>query len=79
MHLSRYVHLNPYTSAIIKSIEDIEKYPWSSYLEYLQNKHGVCDKEVILSQFKKIKYKSFVEYQADYQRRLGLIKHLSLE
>ena len=33
IHVSRYIHLNPIVSGIVKNLED---YPWSSYLEYIK-------------------------------------------
>ena len=81
LHLSRYIHLNPYTSFIVRDLEDLFEYPWSSFPEYLSKiETGICNKEHILSQFSSSDaYKSFVLDQANYQRELGKIKHLSLE
>lgn len=81
LHLSRYIHLNPYSSYVIKNLKDLEKYPYSSFLEYLgKSQTNFCSKEIILGQFKNLKsYKKFVFDQADYQRELEKIKHLSLE
>lgn len=81
LHLSRYIHLNPYSSYVIKTPKDLEKYPYSSFLEYLgKSQISFCSKETVLDQFKNTKsYKKFVFDQADYQRRLEGIKHLVLE
>lgn len=81
VHVSRYIHLNPYTSFVVKEIEDLLDYPWASFTEYLGKvKNGVCNTEIILSAFKnKGEYKRFVFDQADYQRDLEKIKHLTLE
>lgn len=81
MHVSRYIHLNPHTSFVVKKVSDLENYSWSSFPEYLNNSSGgVCEKETILSLFKnKEKYKKFVFDQANYQRELDKIKHLVLE
>lgn len=35
IHVSRYIHLNPYSSSVIKSFEELKRYPWSSVEEYL--------------------------------------------
>lgn len=35
VHLSRYIHLNPYVSGIVKSMRELESYGFSSYSEYL--------------------------------------------
>lgn len=80
VHLSRYIHLNPYASYITKDIESLKNYPWSSLDEYLENKEGICEKEIILSNFKSSNvYEQFVFDQASYQRELDIIKHLALE
>lgn len=81
LHLSRYIHLNPYSSYVIKGIKDLEKYTYSSFLEYLGNSQtSFCSKEIVLDQFKNCKsYQKFVFDQADYQRKLEGIKHLTLE
>lgn len=80
LHLSRYIHLNPYSSFIVKTLNDLLEYQWSSLSEYLgEIENEICDKKVILSNFKDIvKYKSFVLDNADYQRTLDKIKHLIL-
>lgn len=82
LHVSRYIHLNPITSSIVKSIKELETYPWSSYPSYL-NARNFCKfvtTQIILEQFESIKkYKEFVSDQSGYQQELELIKHLSLE
>lgn len=81
LHLSRYIHLNPYSAYVVKTLEELENYFYSSFPEYLQKtKTQFCQKEIILSQFKNFtSYKKFVFDQADYQRELEKIKHLILE
>lgn len=81
LHVSRYIHLNPYTSGITKDKDDLEKYIWSSYSEYSGVAlSSLCDKEVILSQFShSYSYREFVSDNADYQKKLGEIKHLMFE
>lgn len=80
MHVSRYIHLNPYTSYVVKKLEDLENYSWSSLPEYLYNQERAVEKDFLLSFFKNTKdYKQFVFDQADYQRKLNAIKHLVLE
>lgn len=81
LHVCRYIHLNPYTSYVVKSLIDLESYPWSSFPEYMDpDKEGICDKDLILSFFEtREDYKQFVFNNADYQRELDKIKHLTLE
>jgi len=81
VHVSRYIHLNPYSSFVVKDLKDLEKYPWSSLSEFLApEKGGICQKEMILNYFKSPQaYKEFIFDQAAYQRELDQIKHLLLE
>lgn len=81
MHVSRYIHLNPYTAYLVKSLEALETYYWSSLPEYLSSEPAkVAEPQAILSLFKnRDTYKQFIFDQADYQRELGKIKHLVME
>lgn len=80
LHVARYIHLNPYTSYIVKTIEEVETYRWSSFMEYADTKGGFCCTEILLGLFKdKHLFVSSTLDQADYQRQLGTIKHLALD
>lgn len=81
LHVQRYIHLNPYSSFVTKTLRDLENYTYSSLLEYLGNsKNDICKKETVFSHFKTPKgYKKFIFDQAEYQRKLDVIKHLILE
>lgn len=81
LHVSRYVHLNPLTSFLVKNVEDLENYFYSSFPEYLgKTKRELCQKEIVLGQYKtKESYSKFVLDQSGYQRELDLVKHLTLE
>lgn len=80
VHVSRYIHLNPYTGYVVKSLEELESYPWSSFPNYLKGDNDFLDIELVLGMFKDAaSYKEFVFNQADYQRRLKEIKHLIME
>ena len=61
MHVSRYIHLNPVSSFLIEP-EDLEKYRWSSYPEYLEpSSERIADKEIVLGMFSsKEGYRQFV-------------------
>ena len=78
-HVSRYIHLNPHTGYVVKTLEELEIYPWSSFSDYLQRKSLVVDVDFILNFLGKQSYKKFVFDQADYQRKLKEIEHLVLE
>ena len=81
LHLSRYIHLNPYSGYVVKTLRQLEDYPYSSFPEYIEKKEvEACNKDIILEEFDTPKsYKKFVFDQADYQRSLERIKHQTLE
>lgn len=81
LHLSRYIHLNPYSSFLISNLKRLTSYPYSSLPEYLgENQINICQKEIVLNQFSGVnKYQEFVLNQADYQRTLDQIKHQLLD
>lgn len=79
LHVNRYIHLNPVSSYLIK-IDDLDKYEYSSYLEYINEKTAFCNTQEILSHFRDIEdYKNFISDQADYTKTLEDIKHLLIE
>ena len=80
IHVSRYIHLNPTSSHVVKT-EAISDYPWSSYKEFIKEKNEfITDTKSVLDYFKtRESYKKFVLDQADYARKLEHIKHLTLE
>ncbi len=75
LHVSRYIHLNPYSSSLIK-MNGIKDYPYSSIGDYLGNsKDQISDPSIVLRQFKSRKsYFNFVTDNADYQQYLQRIK-----
>ncbi len=80
MHVSRYIHLNPHTGYVVKSIEELNNYPWSSYKNYITNNNSFIESDLVMGLFKNREdYKQFVHDQADYQRELKRIEHLMME
>ena len=80
LHVSRYIHLNPLTSYVVKQFDNLLKYPWSSFNEYINGRASICEINTILSFFKHPDdYVSFVKDNASHQRELHRIKHLLLE
>ncbi len=77
LHLTRYVHLNPYSANFIPK-EQIASYPWSSMREYISGNYVLCNPTPILHSTPH-QYLNFVMDHADYQRNGELIKHLALE
>lgn len=79
VHLSRYIHLNPVVSYVIKE-EELLSYPWSSLPDYLKEDSSLVDLKPVLNLFKSAEdYKEFVVDQIDYGKKLEEIKHLTLE
>jgi len=81
IHVSRYIHLNPFSSFIVKDVGKLNKYPWSSFTEYIDKKQkSICSAREILKMFKNSKkYVQFVTDHADYKKSLKKINHLSLD
>lgn len=80
IHLSRYIHLNPVVSNVVRE-DDLLSYPWSSFSDYVGD--GVSAQistESILSHFKNPQgYKKFVFDQISYGKELEKIKHLIID
>lgn len=77
IHVSRYIHLNPVVSKVIKSAQE---YPWSSASEYFQNLNGLCYKKLIQEHFSTPKkYQKFMLDHVDYAKKLETIKHLTID
>lgn len=81
LHVSRYIHLNPYSSRLINNINDLENYCWSSFPDYMGlTSTKIFDKELLMSFFKTYEeLRNFTFDQADYQRKLADIKHLIID
>lgn len=77
IHLSRYIHLNPVASFLVKNLDE---YPWSSYEEYITNKGGFCKRQLVLDLFKSPQmYKQFILDQVSYAQELEKIKHTLID
>ena len=68
LHVSRYIHLNPYVGYLVKNLRT---YPYSSYREFLDLAKGFCKKDVILDYFESpAHYETFVLNHADYAKSI---------
>ncbi len=78
-HVSRYIHLNPYSGKLVKNINNIKNYPYSSFSEYFKSTEDniLSDPSIILSLFNKNrkKYEEFVLNNAQHQKTLEHCKH----
>jgi len=81
IHLSRYIHLNPYTSALVDNENKLTNYEWSSFPEYLgMTAEEICNKVSVMTNFSSPeKYKEFVLNNAEYLKTLTDIKHLLID
>ncbi|MEK7533592.1 MAG: transposase [Patescibacteria group bacterium] len=82
IHVSRYIHLNPYSSGLVKTLDELIQYAWSSLPLYMHppDNSSICNTSPILNAFKtRDSYWKFIADQADYQRKLDNIKHLLVE
>lgn len=77
IHVSRYIHLNPIASFLVRDLND---YQWSSYKEYVNNSNGFCSKDDILGFFKSTEsYQQFCLDQVSYAQSLERIKHTLID
>ena len=81
LHVSRYIHLNPYSSALVAGSNSLLNYEWSSFKEFVSiQPYGICKKGIILNSFKSSdEYRNFVLDNADYQKNMEAIKHLTID
>jgi putative transposase len=80
MYVSRYIHLNPYSSSVVSSIDKLKNYKWSSLKEYLDGKSdkiSLINQDLLLGMFdyERERYKKYVFEFADEQRRREILKH----
>jgi len=75
-HLSRYIHLNPVASGLVRRPEDWE---FSSYPEFIGLRNGTLPRsDIVLSQFPSPEaYREFVE--AYVESKAQMIRHLMLD
>ena len=80
LHVSRYIHINPAVSFVIKE-ERLDIYPWTSLPEYLVGgADGICETKEIHGHFRTTHvYRKFIHDQIDYAKTLEKIKHLSID
>ncbi len=69
--LTCYIHQNPKVAGIVKNLE---QYKWSSYPSFIgKDSNNICDKEIILDQFKdNIDFKKFTESSDIIKDKLDL-------
>ncbi len=75
MHTIRYIHLNPMTVGMLVQAQELEQYPWISYMDYVGNRaDSMVDTSFIWEQFHSIEsFRAFTLDQIDYQRTLAFV------
>jgi putative transposase len=79
IHVSRYIHLNPYTSGIVTNIKGLSEYKFSSYSHYLRAGRDEITETYAMDNHFNIakgsdKFVRFTEDQAEWQKTLDYIK-----
>lgn len=59
LHVSAYVNLNDKTHQLGGEASKLVRSSWNEYLELKLQKGAICQKEIVLEQFKKSEYKKF--------------------
>lgn len=63
--LVRYIHLNPLRADIVKTVEELNRYPWCGHRTILgRATHAWMDVEYVLAQFGSTRRKALHEYRA---------------
>lgn len=79
LHVSRYIHLNPFSSGLITNKAEILRYPKSSLNQIISSNANsdLINSKTILQNFGQTAkaYEHFVLENADYQKKLELIKY----
>lgn len=75
LHVSRYIHLNPTSSSLVKQPED---WQYSSYNQFL-NTEILCNYLTEISIHSVSQYKKFVENRKNYQRTLKTLRRIRLD
>ncbi len=78
IHVSRYIHLNLYSSGLISHVNDLFNYPFSSLSGYLKNNNDeLIEKKFLLNIFNNdpTRYKKFMTNNAEYQKSLERLKY----
>lgn len=62
--LVRYIHLNPLRANVVKTIEELDRYPWSGHRTIIgKAKHPWTNVDYVLSQFAGTRRKGMAEYR----------------
>lgn len=78
IHLSRYIHLNPFVGNLCRKLDD---FTWSSYKDFLTNKKTrLSNPHLIIETIgSSRRYQDFVEDHSDYARKMHNILKLTID
>lgn len=76
LHVSRYIHLNPTSSNLVTKPEDWE---FSSYNDFIKDQKILKEILTEISIKSPKKYKSFVEKNIIYQKKLKFVRKLMID
>jgi len=77
--LIRYIHLNPVRAKIVKTLVELDRYPWSGHSTIIgKSKHPWMDIDAVLSQFGFKKRRAISEYRRFVMEELGSGKNPEL-
>ncbi len=80
IHVSRYIHLNPYVTGLINTLDNIWTYPLSSAWEYINERNNFVNTKYILDLGyflgKREKYRKFVESESEHGKTKTLTKYV---
>jgi len=75
LHVCRYIILNPLTSNVVKSFNDLKVYPYTCLIDYLEKPKNFVDTKKVLTNFSSKKsFERFIADRGNYQKELKLIK-----
>ncbi|MFH1360654.1 MAG: transposase [Candidatus Omnitrophota bacterium] len=78
LHLTRYIHLNPVSAALVNLPQDWKFSSYGEYINLVKENTKICAFNDYL-EISTMQYEKFVKDQIGYQRELQQIKHLALE
>lgn len=71
--LIRYIHLNPLRAGIVKTIEELDRYPWSGHSAVMGKRESPwIDTDYVLVQFENTKRKARNEYRRFVGEGIGM-------
>jgi putative transposase len=70
--LVKYIHLNPVRAKVVKTMKELDGYPWSGHrMMIAKDEYGWMDRAHVLGQFADTKGKAIREYRRFVQEGLG--------